>query len=87
MVSTGIPIYSVFVFCMTMAALSLAPMVISGNLCSSYFCRCFLISCIKIGVTRDSRLTFPVVGIVPVNTYSGDKTASRSRSDHIYRPN
>ena len=60
MVSTGIPnaIYSVFVFCIySMAALSLAPMVISGDLYSSYFCKCFLImiSCIKIGVTRDSR--------------------------------
>lgn len=55
MVSTGIPIFSVFVSCMSMAALSLAPMVISGNLCSSYFCKYFLISCIKIGVTRDSR--------------------------------
>lgn len=68
MVSTGIPIYSVFVFCMSMAALSLAPMDISGNMCSSYFCKCFLITCIMSGVTRDSRLTFPVVVIVPVNT-------------------
>ena len=31
MVPTGIPFYSVFVFCMSMAALSLAPMVSFGE--------------------------------------------------------
>lgn len=67
MVPTGIPFYSVFVFCMSMAALSLAPMISFGEPVVFLFLQMLSNQLYKDWCYQRFP-TFPVVVIVPVNT-------------------